>query len=540
MLKKKRRILLGVIVWAAGIFLYRYSSLEKGKDLTSIDVREALSHLNWVRYVTAGQDSSDLADPFSRHAFNVITSNKLLPDRHIPDVRSSNCHRVVYPDSLPQTSVIITFYNEARSALLRTVVSVLKRSPYKLLKEIILVDDCSTNEYDGSLLTVFPKVRLVRNIQREGLIRARVKGAEVATGRVLTFLDSHCEVNKGWLEPLLHRLTQNPKAVVSPVIDVIDAGSLSYIAAASHLRGGFDWSLHFKWEAMPEREKNARKSPTEPVRTPVIAGGLFSIYKDWFITLGQYDTQMEIWGGENLELSFRTWLCGGNMEILPCSHVGHVFRKRHPYSFPQGNANTYIRNTRRTAEVWMDDYKKFYFSSRRGARFGQFGNITERLELKKRLGCKPFKWYLENVYPELTPPILEEAASGQIRQGHMCLDTELSKPPQLIRLKPCDSISNTQEWSFKTSGFILNKGMCLTADEENTDGYVQLDFCHYDETQKWYRIGKALIHVASNMCMDSHKSEVSIVLAKCDDLDYDTQHWEFTEEDVSSPKPGGE
>lgn len=25
--------------------------------------------------------------------------------------------------------------------------------------------------------------------------------------------------------------------------------------------------------------------------------------------------------------------------------------------------------------------------------------------------------------------------------------------------------------------------MCLTADEENTDGYVQLDFCHYDETQ---------------------------------------------------------
>ncbi|KAK4817349.1 hypothetical protein QYF61_011031 [Mycteria americana] len=285
----------------------------------------------------------------------------------VSSVFFGRCKTKVYPDELPNTSVVIVFHNEAWSTLLRTVYSVINRSPHRLLSEIILVDDASEREFLKASLENYVKnlevsIKIIRMEQRSGLIRARLRGAAASKGQVITFLDAHCECTLGWLEPLLARIKEDRKTVVCPIIDVISDDTFEYMAGSDMTYGGFNWKLNFRWYPVPQREMDRRKGDrTLPVRTPTMAGGLFSIDRNYFEEIGTYDAGMDIWGGENLEMSFRIWQCGGSLEIVTCSHVGHVFRKATPYTFPGGTGHVINKNNRRLAEVWMDEFKDFFY-----------------------------------------------------------------------------------------------------------------------------------------------------------------------------------
>lgn len=58
----------------------------------------------------------------------------------------------------------------------------------------------------------------------------------------------------------------------------------------------------------------------------------------------------------------KVWMCGGILEILPCSRVGHIFRKATPYSFPGGTSQIVNHNNARLVDVWLDEWSEFYYS----------------------------------------------------------------------------------------------------------------------------------------------------------------------------------
>ncbi len=100
---------------------------------------------------------------------------------------------------------MIIYTNEAYSSLIRTLHSVINKTPPHLLREIILVDDFSDKrdlkgKLERYIATHFPlgKIRLVKLLRRSGLIRARMVGAHLALGNVLVFLDAHCECVDTW------------------------------------------------------------------------------------------------------------------------------------------------------------------------------------------------------------------------------------------------------------------------------------------------------------------------------------------------------
>ncbi|KAK3784842.1 hypothetical protein RRG08_056801 [Elysia crispata] len=470
---------------------------------------------------------------------NEFVSKKISIYRDLPYCWTNTCEQFVSKElerlKLPEVSVIIIFNNEAWTPLVRSVHSILDRTPSTVLREVILVDDKSTLEHLHAPLDKYfrdyEKVKIVRVPVRMGLINARLRGVEVSAAPVLVFLDSHIECFKGWAESMLIRIAQNPRAVVFPVIEGIDKETFKVDCTTSDSHyGDFDWkNLFFNWIKIPQRELKRRKSAADSYRSPTMPGGLFAISRQFFDHLGAYDPQMLFWGGENIELSFKTWMCNGSLELDPCSHVGHVFRKG---VAAVGSINQSFRNSLRVAEIWMDDYKNYFYErSRYRIEKENIGSLSDRQGLRKNLGCQSFAWYLENIFPEKKVPMCIIYAGEIKNEGTTtCLDSAGIQSTKPI-LYACFLESDNQVWYIDIHGQLYqdNLFMCVLEQKIILRGHnCPNEWAFKEETNQ-------IIHSQSGLCLDVIDGEV--ILSKCSDVL--TQKWIVTRRrsEVNFPVP---
>ena len=239
----------------------------------------------------------------------------------------------------------------------------------------------------------------------------------------------------------MHRAGDH-RTLVVPTITALDPDTWEENAGSSSQACYMTWNADFTWLLNPGRD------------VPVMSGGLLAISKRWWEETGGYDDHMIAWGGENIDQSLRSWLCGGRIEVAEGAFVAHMWRD-------PNNPKTQLKYTMRTEDVmrnkaravsgWLGPYvnKTFTFPEYEAFFNGEnsIGDLSNFEQLRQKLKCAPFSAYLHRfsyiyvdggLIPEKVFQI-QEVSSG------LCLERDVKEGRSHgIVLSPCVDVDGIQ------------------------------------------------------------------------------------------------
>lgn len=364
-----------------------------------------------------------------------------------PDTRHSRCPKEVKGNFSGHTvSIIIPWHQEKWMHLRHTLQAILHFTPNELIEEFIFVSDGNTDSKEKELKAISDKVKVLAFDERQGLIRAKSAAVKMAKAPVLMFLEGHCIVNRFWLEALLERLILYPKAIVMPVLDSIPQNNwFQYLAGTSAYHWRFEWNMNLVHTNPTGRHENQ----VEPYISPGTSGGIFVMRRDWFNDLEFFDEGMLEWGGDHVELSFKTWRCGGRIEIVPCSRIGHLFREPSFRPYPV-SVDQVVKNYDRLARLWWKDHLEYFYRMKPEAKTMTHSDLEQAEESYARVQethqCKDHQWYLDNVDHEMAweidhlchphlPKDHSDSCQGGLATGRWTVTQTIPKEDYLRRLK---------------------------------------------------------------------------------------------------------
>ena len=237
------------------------------------------------------------------------------------DTRPASCVSKSYDMSRwPAVSVLFTYHNEEFYTLKLSLTSFRRFTPTDAYSEVIIVDDGTDDndvKTDASKFFAtykFKSLRLVRSDSHDGEAASRYKAAKSAAGAILVFANHQVRFNAGWLQPLVRYLVDHPNTVVMPHADSHIHNSRFFPLSSSlvHVMTLSLGTIHL--------ETND-DTDDDVIRSPVMRGDVFAVIREYYESLGEFDDAFIDGGGHDLELSLRTWLCGGEIKIVQCSRV---------------------------------------------------------------------------------------------------------------------------------------------------------------------------------------------------------------------------
>ncbi|MBI5426163.1 MAG: glycosyltransferase family 2 protein [Opitutae bacterium] len=241
-----------------------------------------------------------------------------------------------------QVSFIIPLFNclPLTQAMLTSLRETL---PAGLAHEIIFVDDGSTDGTRSWLETLPTPTRVILNEKNQGFAATCNRGAAVATGEFLFFLNNDLVLQPGWFEPMHAGFARLPRSGIIGNVQLRHADrTLDHAGLVVSANGK---PVHLK--TLP----SATTTTPGYAAMPAVTGACFAIPRGLFAQLGVFDEEFKN-GGEDVDLCFRARQAGRSTWTALQSVVLH-----HVSASPGRNLRN-EENSYRLFRRWRDVFER--------------------------------------------------------------------------------------------------------------------------------------------------------------------------------------
>jgi glycosyltransferase involved in cell wall biosynthesis len=219
-------------------------------------------------------------------------------------------------------SFVITTRDESAPVLESTIDGLLATSA-RYAREIVVVDDKSATPVSLDR----PDTLVVRHDAPVGVTQSRRRGASVASGDVLVWLDAHMSFAPDWLDHMLAH---------------VDSGALLCAAWWDYeLTKPLCWGADFLWRA--ERNYSLAHCPgfdfrhrvqfpgEGAIEVPMVIGACYMMLRESYERIGGFSPFFRTWGKDEQDISARAWMAGLGVKCVTGARVGHLSRSKFPY-----------------------------------------------------------------------------------------------------------------------------------------------------------------------------------------------------------------